>query len=998
MEPKFDTLTLHAGEFSGGVGHKEFKAHERWSADSGISWGQTSASREVISVAGLDVPGNAAAVEFSLEEGFFSTGERSREHVIRLCGMWDNYRNLDHECAIIAKIMPTFGTFRIILNDKPIYNDRVYYWNIRQWRFWPTWELGVDENVFNKGHNRLTVENLTPPFLENIPDYLTAVLDMEEVATASNRLPRTTLHDTTFNLSNIDILTRSYSDFEVINSPSVVNVGEPFVVEVYATRAYQLAFQLDETTTVLSESALSVGRNRLRFTVDRPATNVSIAATSMEGSGSFRALVNQAIALDHQNDFLLGHMIGGHNSAFPVTADVLRDNYRRLIEVFIDTGQGNLLGWLTEPRKAAEWVCDTLPVDEIVRSRLNVCFRYNGNYHPEDPYPSDLRKCIEELGDSFVGFAPHEYGNLMAKSVAQSADRDKAFRAFCSTVQGYLDRCKGVSAESRAWVTDPSLYSNVYRSLGADLAGLELFPLHCNLNISSARGAGRSCGDKKWAAINSFECQAYGGLAMREPMQRLDCRFDEKRANLWWFSLFHLYLSGSRIMYSESGAFHQAVTKQLNMEDSQLVALRQSQRELFEFSRIHSLQGQPQASFAFVKPHDDIFTDTYAPPIDQAVESDYSWERVRVAFPQVRWRNEKLRGMTNTINDRSYYSDSPFGEVDIITTDVPLEVLCGYRAVVLVGNHRLSEPQAKLIGEYVTNCGRVILGLADFLDEAGNLVSPDALTDLCGIELDAQIESSFLWEVESTDSKLGAKLESSFIRCFESSGAYHGAVLGKIELRSSAVPVLRDRFSKEPFIVKNGIGAGAVWFVNCVHYHANREYQLLLNQFVSAIFDETQVPLKLTEGRSINHFVYEHESNGRMFYQVLVLNNDWFSENAEHCVSFDYEAISFSLSVRRNEVRQFFLFGNMVVVTQNHTTRFDDALWNDEGKLEIKLQGIGEEELMFYGADHLRKAELFGPGGRGQAGGILPMDGHRVRLTLSGLHTLSLSYAPAKES
>ena len=61
------------------------------------------------------------------------------------------------------------------------------------------------------------------------------------------------------------------------------------------------------------------------------------------------------------------------------------------------------------------------------------------------------------------------------------------------------------------------------------------------VDIATMRGTAKAFGKNSWAAINSFECQAYGGLSMRDQNAKHDKQFDKKRSNIWWLTQ-HRYI------------------------------------------------------------------------------------------------------------------------------------------------------------------------------------------------------------------------------------------------------------------------------------------------------------------------------------------------------------------------------------------------------------------------------------------------------------------------
>lgn len=998
MEPQFRKVVLAAKDFSAGAGKSVFASHERFGAEPGLRGGQTSTAREVVSVAGAGKAGSAVRAEFEVGEDFFSTPTCTREHTFVIRGMWDHCRYLDEHCNQLYQMMPTIGRFRIKINDKVVFDGEVYFWHYRQWRFWPRLELPIDESAFQPGKNVLEFANLTPPFeIKPIASHGQHCTN-EELQAQAKLIPPEIPANSTYNLSDLEIQTRDLADLGILNSPEVVPVGEEFLVEVFATQGHELEFEANEYLEPISQAKLQPGRNKLFFTITKAGTNIEIKAGSKSAAGELSVIVSQAVAVESRGEFLLGHILGGHLTVFPVGHD-----YRQEVELFRDTGQGNLVAWLTEPRKAGDYItADMLPIDDIRQSKLKVVFRYYGNipdpFPPDMPYPDEVRRMVEELGDAFYALAPHERSGYLNDAIGQTRTRPEAVEKFSKLMKGLMDECHAMGKDVKAFVTDPSLLSFVYRREGADMPAMEAFPLHFGLNMSSLRGVAKTYGDAGWAVINSFECQGWGGLPTLEPMADQVERYDEKRGNLWWLSQYLLYFAGARVIYSESGGFHQVVTRHLSSDDPQIIKFRRTQHELFEFAKVHPFDRQPAADFAYIHSEDDVFSDLYVPLPKYTEASDATWERVRVAFPKLWWRNDMLRGLTTTVNARIDFADSPFGEVDILTLRAKLDVLGQYGVLVLVGRHKLTAEDVDVLYAYVAAGGQVIVNLVDFVDEPGKLTSGQALTKLCGVKANEDdLEKGFLWEIEVVDRQFDRDYDGVHIHCIRGFGAYDGLVLGDVEPEGSATVIIRDKYTQTPFLIRNQIGKGQVWFLNMAQHHANRQFQLLANSVVESVFNRTELVLRRVEGEYINHIMYLHSAgHGKgkdEFYQVFTLNNDWFTEKAVHSAVFVYDQIKFGIDVRRNRVTQFFLLPGMVLLPDSDRFRIDGVRRADSKTMEIELQGIGETAIKLCTRRTIQGIEISGAdGSRETINRELCAGGAEFTVSLNGVHRLRVEF------
>lgn len=991
-EPGFKKVSFLAKDFSGGLGKSFFSAKEIFENVDGIELSSISVPREVISLAGCGTAGNSAEVTFSLGDNFFSKDDVHCRHMLWLCGMWDYYKELSLEFAWLNKTMPAFGSFRISVNGKVAFDDYVYFWNYRRWKFWPCVMIDADESLFRRGKNILRIENLTRPFMENVPEYYKPFIK-QSCGLRVGQIPDEIKNNTTFHVSNINIVTRGFADMAVLNFPDVVNVGDKFSVEVFASRKHEIEFDVPAELKLTCNKKLSPGRNVLSFQAMKPGAKINVAMKSKTTGRTSSFTVSQSISAPREK-FLLGHMLGGHLSAFAVNHD-----YKFFTDFFRDARQGNLLVWLADPRKAGDYITsEMLDIEGIKKNNLFVLLRYYGNngakFPAERPYHDEVKKMADAFDKAFVGLASHEFGSNAPKFLRETKDSKTAFEQFALKAQSLFREFKSLVPRAKTWITDPSLYSDVYCNAGADMPALELFPMHCTLNMASCRGTANALGMKQWAAINSFECQAYGGLDMFEPMAHLDPHHGEKRLNLWRLSQFYLYLAGARIIYSESGGFEQVVGRQLHLDSAEQVKFRQIQRDLFNFAGIHALSDQPVAEFAFVKPDDDMFGGYYSPaPSQEASASDVSWEKIRTAIPQLYWRNNTLERF-NDIYSLQHFSDTPFGEVDVIPANCKSSALSSYKAVVFAGQHSIDNKTASRLRDYVDNGGQLIVTLADFAERDSHAGNQKILKNLCGVTCKTSNQANFLWEIKTCNQALKKDFSNCTIPNTFSRGAYDGLIIADLEM-TDAEPIIVDAYTGLPFLLRRKVGNGYVWLINAMRHHVNQNYLNLVNEIIKAVFRRAGGQLKLTQGRNINYFVYGRGRRGENFQQVFLLNNDWYSRQKLHKAKFEYDDLVFNINVSREQPEEFFICRDVIVIPQSSGFRINSISAKAASVFEIECENAGPTVLQLHSSKKIKSVEAKDAAGN-PVKSMLYTDKHEVptaRINHSGIFSLSIKFA-----
>lgn len=980
----YKRLSLPASTFTGGTGTGTFSSHERFRPGTGLKGAQTSQSRAVVTVGGRGTPKNQIRARFVVTPDFLPSAERRCSYIVRLQGMWDYQRCLGPEFATMHRHLPTFGHFRVAINGTTIFDGRVFYWSYRQWRFWPAAELPLDmlqpdtlqpdtplrgtppgpppviapPNTFplREGENELVFENHTGPFPEEIPDHYRALVGIPQGETEPvepREIPPETRNNTTFHLSDIHLLCRANRDMEVLNAPRYARMHEPFPVELYSFEPGTLLADDVPEGISIEAGPIARGRNTVFITAGKPACDGTARLARNDGS-AVELTLPTVVGPREGDEFLLGHIIGGHLSAFPVG-----HSYAYIAEQFRDSRQGNTLAWLADPRKAGDYVtAENVPVDDILRNKLNVLFRYYGNFPEGDPYPDRMAELMDQLGARCVGVAPHEQGLQMLRRNRPEINRRELLEEFTSDTRRRLEGLREfVGPDRLVWITDPSLYANFYRDLGADLVGLELFSAQCNMNAASVRGTCRTYRDSGWAAINSFECQAYGGLKMMEPMNTLDDRFDQKRADLWWFSQFYLYLSGARIIYTESGAFHTIVTQHLDFDDPESIRFRDGQRELWDFAGLHDLRGQPDIDIAFLKSQFEVFSDQLCPTGSDIQAGDFTWERARAAFPDVRWSYPAMQSVTLGMDTRRYFSDAPTGEADIVAFG-PRPVPNTYKGLVLIGDHELRSAEIEQLRDYVSNGGRILLSVRDILGEESTDDSRVGLSAFGGVRLGEREEAGYLWELDVRTEDPEGRLERIVRPCVDETGAYGATVLSDLEFDGEHEVLIRDGFTGVPFLVSIPVGSGQVWLVNSRHYGTSREHCALYRAIVELFIDALPPRLRTVSGGNVSWFTYP---DGRGYF----LNNNWYDQERDAHARLRYGSLEFPVVARRGRVGQLLLAGDAVLVGDCPDVRLDlgraragdVARSADTGgpNVGFRVSGHGRTNIHLYAARDVAK-------------------------------------------
>jgi hypothetical protein len=611
-----------------------------------------------------------------------------------------------------------------------------------------------------------------------------------------------------------------------------------------------------------------------------------------------------------------GHLIEGHDVAY-----IPSQSRKWLYEMFLHEGQGNLIVIMFNPGKLNYDVnLDKIDTEWLKEQGLYVALRYYGEDEgatiPPEEYANRIKRFAERLGDNFIGFGPHEQHGIMSRSVLTKRYENVSdfSREHMRLFKKRTDHMKELKPNVTIWDTDPSAYSGMHLRSGADYPGIEFTSCCFQLTMSSARGTAKGFNKDKWYAINSFECQAFGGLGLADQDADLIPNFLQMRLNLWWLSQFMLYASGARIIYSESGAYDHRVTKQFAFDSEHLLEFRNVQNKLVRFMTDNTLTSQPVSNIAYLQGKYDIFKlKSFEPALVDAMGSSiYTWKMLNATVPQVAIDADEMENflLTNEASPkREMFSDTPFGDPDVVPIESDISAIRDYKVVVLSGWNTMEEEVYDKLYDYVYSGGTLVLHLPQMTKSTrlGNLldkISEKWLKNLCGIKLKSKVDSIPLNKIKIDSKQDGWDNSKRLIKRQIEHQLYgmslYGTRLADVELiEESATHVMSDKNTGAPFIIENKVGAGKVFLINEAEYSKSSRLYEFLNNFLTDIFTRIADDFSVVSGRDFNFYIYNDSNGGE---KIVAFMNDWYSERQSESATIRVNEKEYTLNLKRNEV------------------------------------------------------------------------------------------------
>jgi len=245
-----------------------------------------------------------------------------------------------------------------------------------------------------------------------------------------------------------------------------------------------------------------------------------------------------------------------------------------------------------------------------------------------------------------------------------------------------------------------SLYAKYCMAAGMDIPMAEIFTMPCvDLQFSLLRGAARACNRDLyggWIATGWF------AGSNRDP----------RKPRRWQLSLNSGFLHGCNIMLQESGHWGLYEFRDFQDESHPLCQkYRRVQRAFRQFAEANPRPtGGPEVNVGLVQGNFDGYRGAAGHIWDQPGwllnDHDRGWEFLNVFLPEA-GRVADNSGMQD--HRRSRFSGAPYGLVDIVPAEAPIEALARYRSLLFMGWNTMSPAIYQNLKEYVRRGGRLVM-------------------------------------------------------------------------------------------------------------------------------------------------------------------------------------------------------------------------------------------------------------------------------------------------
>ncbi len=976
-------IIIPSANIKGGLKHAPFHAVEHVLG----KFPRISETRNCIFLEGKKGKLNSGMAKFDIPEKYISDEKSEGNYFLRMRGMYDLFKYLGNERYYQRIDYSTnfYGKFKITVNDSVIFNDNIYFMGCRAWRFWPSVRFDIPAGILIPAGNRVLVENCTEHFVKR-NDIIT-----------ENDLTDEILQNTIFALSDIRIVCEVNKNLDATYYPEIVQTGEQFFIEIFSAKKQRIKINYPDSLQSISGKSLKLnpGRNKIQFRSVEPDSDIKITFTSEIGNDNNSCIINRIVAVTEGFIPKIGHAVGNIQSR----------NIIHEIETVRDAQLGNFIGLIHNLIRH-----DPNPRNDYM-SWIKYCSD-NNLYYSICPENYNREKWIAEIAEiayndyknSFFSIEQWErgfYSSIYKKSGNRNLKQDS--KDFIKFLQEKFSESNPHNVPVNFWVMEPSLLQRYHMMAGASFPGIEGMVMHQTLNIAAARGTARAYNAPYWAVCNALDCQAYGGLDFYEQTRKYLPDLDRVRHNLWWISQYTYYLSGARVIETQSGVINSEVNWHYDFEDEYQQKIAEINRDFYHFTKTHKLTSQPETTIAFVQGRYDLFAGGSYDTEEWISPAELSWRNIAVAMPGVSFRN--FLNERDQMETRRSFSDATYGEVDILPVEAPLQIMQKYSLLIFLGWNTITLNDYQKLTDYVRNGGKVFmmmphLSISECREDKLKIINEGDLTELFGCkiasnekyyQLEPDISHDLLWEAEfirnSSDPEVnfpvGEKFpvaeKDGFMRFRNWDTEYY---IGNLKVNSHEEIIMRDAWNYNPLLVEHQLDKGYAYLLNICNYPKDKNMYHLIQNILKSLLESVPQSVKLLKGKYINYYEYLQNYNNIEVKKIFVIRNDWRMESSARQCSFLIHGKRLSFILKQREVKIIYAMRNAILIPDSDTVIIDDFMLKNSD-IEFRIQSKSKVTIKYCEAK-LRIKSITAQHGK------LSVDKNKCRFTVepeSGMQT-----------
>ncbi|GEM_PF-1418300 len=427
---------------------------------------------------------------------------------------------------------------------------------------------------------------------------------------------------------------------------------------------------------------------------------------------------------------------------------------------------------------------------------------------------------------------------------------------------------------------------------------------------------------------------------------------DEAASRRFRILLNLVYTHGGNYAYAENALFKTNAYQRFDEEDRFCTRNREIIRNFYRYVRLHPRKGRVKVNLAVLYgrfEHILWLPDDRIPEVKDTNDwDDFFWGRWKNISSRWSWR--AIDGWLPPLPLNEYkdnpsilklFCGTPFGQVDIIPWDTPLEILSSYKCIVLLGWNTMDENLYGKLKRYVEGGGILYIFVSHFdtrlnPEKRMRLWKRGKISDLTGVEVIGPGE-----RIESI------KVEKSFMEEWRGGEEYpvKENIRGSI-LKNISAQVLARTDKGIPLLLRNPLGRGEVYTGNFWEISGANSIVRFNQKMLRFLGSKVSEEFGIEGANCINYTLWEHqeEDTGRMY----LVNVNWKKPGNREKFSLSLWGKTYPVDCREGLIREV-VWEDSIALSSVEINIWIAFLKKIEEKLyTAELCGTGEGKILGF--------------------------------------------------
>jgi len=400
------------------------------------------------------------------------------------------------------------------------------------------------------------------------------------------------------------------------------------------------------------------------------------------------------------------------------------------------------------------------------------------------------------------------------------------------------------------------------------------------------------------------------------------------------------------------------------------------ERDFYDFIRTRKRPEGPVVRLGFVQGNLDGWTGWdgqtlaypfkegyFLPPLLSSV-----WNKWRSDVPEAGWRylDVVLPGIQFVFRypviyptkRQHWFTGTPYGKVDLVPSEAPLEVLKKYKALVFLAWNTITPNQYRKLKSYVENGGTLFMALphlSTHTEREGDikLFNDGDFQDLFGVQVRGKGEeiNTIVYIDQSSSEDYSFPVHKSYqLKGHERNRIYVANIKNK-----SAKVLAVDKENGRPVLIENHLGKGWAYLLNLWNYPGEEKLSEFMRDLVRTIAEGCRGEVRISGSENVNFAVYTQDGKwgvdakpGIVPTTIYLVNIDWWTldKEEEPCI-LHLRDHSFPLKLKRADVKAITWLRNLAISPDDKMV-YIETIEEEDNEYKIVVQGSGQQAMEVY--------------------------------------------------